>query len=190
LLTLGAGRPHKNVRAVIEALALTPESPPLVVGGEPDPRFPDDVAEVVEARGLQDRVFRPGRIAETDLPALYSAAEAFIFPSLIEGFGSPPLEAMACGTAVVASSASSIPEVVGDAGIIFDARSHDQLAGAIKGLLADPMLAADLRRRGFARAQQFSWDRIGAATLAGPPTIPSPPPGPSPMSGRPPAANP
>jgi glycosyltransferase involved in cell wall biosynthesis len=167
MLTLGAGRPHKNVALVVEALArLDPRlAPHLVVAGEPDRRFGDGVSAAVSAHGLDGRVVRPGRIDEADLPALYSLADLFVFPSLVEGFGLPPLEAMACGTPVVASNASSIPEVVGEGALLFDPRDAGDLADKVVRLAADGALRADLVARGAERARQFTPERTAGAVL-------------------------
>ena len=105
-------------------------------------------------------------MADADLPRLYSAAEIFVFPSLYEGFGLPPLEAMACGTPVVTSNVSSLPEAVGDAALTVDPYDVGELVLAIDRLLTDEMLRADLRRRGLERAAQFTWARTARETLA------------------------
>src|SRR6185437_16647875 len=106
-----------------------------------------------------------GYVPEADLPALYSGAEAFVFPSLYEGFGMPPIEAMACGTPVIASNVSSLPEVVGDAALLVDPLDVDAIAEAIHRVLTDHDLADDLRNRGLARAKQFTWERAARETL-------------------------
>lgn len=114
-----------------------------------------------------------GRVSDEELVGLYRGAAAFLDPTLYEGFGYGVLEAMACGAPVVASAATSIPEVVGDAGLLCDPRSPDELAAALRRVRDEPQLAAELRRRGLERATQFTWDRaaaglgqaIGAATL-------------------------
>ncbi len=167
ILTVGAGRPHKNVAAVVEALAHLDASvaPTLVVAGERDHRFPENLAERIQALDLGNRVLQTGAIHEADLPALYSLAEAFVFPSLVEGFGLPPLEAMACGTPVVASTAPAVAEVVGDAALTVDARDPRQLAGALQRVLYDAGLRTEFSRRGVARARAFSWDQVARATL-------------------------
>jgi len=107
-----------------------------------------------------------GRVTDSDLIGLYNLADVFVFPSLYEGFGFPPLEAMACGTPVVASNAASLPEVVGDAGLLVDPRDPEVMAEAIHRVLQDRDLAEELRRRGLERAQQFTWERAARETLA------------------------
>jgi glycosyltransferase involved in cell wall biosynthesis len=106
-----------------------------------------------------------GFVPDDTLSVLYRLAGVFVFPSLYEGFGLPPLEAMACGAPVITSNVSSLPEVVGDAALLVDPYSSDAIADAINQVLSDPSLAADLRAKGLARAQNFSWQRSVARTL-------------------------
>ena len=103
---------------------------------------------------------------DADLPSLFSAAAAFVFPSLYEGFGLPPLEAFACGTPVVAVRASAVPEVVGDAGILVEPGDAEALAEALGAIHDLPELAAELRSKGHKRAALFSWPRAARETLA------------------------
>ena len=105
-------------------------------------------------------------VSDQDLVSFYNAADVFAFPSLYEGFGLPVLEAMACGTPVVASNAASLPEVVGDAGLLADPHSSEALAKTIASVLEDSELAAELSRRGLERARQFTWERTARGTLA------------------------
>lgn len=107
----------------------------------------------------------PGYVADADLPALYSAATAFVYPSLYEGFGLPPLEAMACGTPVITSSVSSLPEVVGEAAILVDPKDVGALASALQRILKDRQLREELSRRGRERAKLFTWDQTAEKTL-------------------------
>jgi glycosyltransferase involved in cell wall biosynthesis len=126
-------------------------------------------AEVIEAKvgqlGLKDEVIFPGFVSNEMLPALYEAADLFVFPSLFEGFGIPVLEAMASGTPVCASNVSSIPEVVGDAGLLFEPHEPTAIADAMRRLLTDPSLRAELVQRGLAQARRFTWDDAAAAVL-------------------------
>ncbi len=167
VLTVGAGRPHKNIETLVEAFSrLDPSlAPALVIGGEPDPRFPDSVGTRIHAYGIENRVVRTGMIGENDLRAVYSLADVFVFPSLIEGFGLPPLEAMACGTPVLASATGAIAEAVGDAALTFDARDPEQLASALKRLLTDAAMRGTLSRRGLERVRAFTWERVAGETL-------------------------
>ena len=118
------------------------------------------------AADLDGAVQVTGYVRPEDLAALYAGAEAFTFPSFWEGFGLPVLEAMACGTPVIAANVASIPEVAGDAAVLVDPRSPDSIARGILDVLEQPALRAELVRRGLARATQLSWDRTAAATMA------------------------
>ncbi|WP_058557261.1 glycosyltransferase family 1 protein [Thiohalocapsa sp. ML1] len=126
-------------------------------------------AEAIDAKvaelDLGEAVIFPGFVPDALLPALYAGAEVFVFPSLFEGFGIPVLEAMAAGTPVCAADTSSIPEVVGDAGLLFDPADPAAIAAAMARLLEDRDLRQQLIERGLARAQQFTWDRAAAAVL-------------------------
>uniref|UniRef100_UPI0025BAF438 glycosyltransferase family 4 protein n=1 Tax=Halovivax sp. TaxID=1935978 RepID=UPI0025BAF438 len=119
------------------------------------------------AEAIDDRenVRHLGYVPAEDLPALYRTATAFVYPSLYEGFGLPPLEAMACETPVVASEAASIPEVVGDAALLVDPRDADEIASALERVLTDAKLRDELIDAGRARARAFSW-RTSARRLA------------------------
>ncbi len=164
LLYLGSNKPHKNLVRLVEAHAHLPptERVPLVIAGAWYPAFP-------EARRRAERLGTPvrwlGPVPGEALPALYAAATAFIFPSLYEGFGLPPLEAMACGTPVACSNTSSLPEVVGEAALTFDPTCVEDIADAIRRLLDDKTLRATLRERGLHRAAHFSWARTARLTL-------------------------
>lgn len=116
---------------------------------------------------LQDRVIFTGFIPDQYLSAIYSGAEAFLYPSLYEGFGLPPLEAMQCGLPVIASNTSSLPEVVGDAGILVDPQDKDQICQAMMTLLADRAIHAEYAQKGLARAAGFSWHRCAEQTVSG-----------------------
>ncbi len=167
ILTVGAGRPHKNVETLVEAFArLDPAvAPALVIGGEHDARFPDLVGMHIATYGLSERVIRLGMIQEADLSAVYSLADVFVFPSLIEGFGIPPLEAMMCGTPVVASSTPAVFEAVGSAALTFAPQDVGQLATVLHTVLTDTVLQTALSMKGLARARAFTWERVAQATL-------------------------
>jgi glycosyltransferase involved in cell wall biosynthesis len=137
----------------------------LVIAGKAQWRE-SEVYQAVQQAGLQKWVVFPGYVDDADLPALYSAAAVFVYPSLYEGFGLPPLEAMACGTPVICSQAASLPEVVGDSAVLVDPLDVGALAQALVDVLASPGRQADLRSRGLRRAAQFSWDRCAVETLA------------------------
>jgi len=114
---------------------------------------------------LQGDVIFPGFIPEDELPLWYNAADVFVYPSLYEGFGLPPLEAMACGTPVIVSDVSSLPEVVGDAALLVDPHKPDEWAAALSLLCRDVDLRTDLVSRGLERAQEFSWTRMARETI-------------------------
>jgi glycosyltransferase involved in cell wall biosynthesis len=116
--------------------------------------------------GLQDHVSILGYVADEDLPALYSAASLFAFPSLYEGFGLPVLEAMACRTPVVCSNSSSLPEVAADAAVLVDPTNTEALAEAMCSVLRDVDLKEELCRRGLQRAREFSWEKTARGTVA------------------------
>lgn len=166
LLHVGHTQPRKNLEGLLHALAIVrrrnSHAVLLQVGGVPTARQ----RTLVESLGLRDAVHFLGPVPESDLIAFYNLADVFVFPSLYEGFGFPPLEAMACGTPVVASRAASLPEVVGDAGLLVDPRDPEALAAAVHRVLQDRELAEGLRRRGLARARQFTWERTARETLA------------------------
>ncbi len=157
---LGTIEPRKNVGALVRAYGRlrreTSLEHHLVVAGAKGWLYEDVFAEV-ERLGLADRVHFPGYVARDELPYWYSAADAFVYPSRYEGFGIPPLEAMACGTPVVASNASSLPEVIGDAGVLVDPGDEEALAAAISTVLTDRGEAQRLKQLGLARARRFSW---------------------------------
>jgi len=167
LLYVGANKPHKNLERLVQAWArVTPQQPAvLLLAGHYDPRYPQ-VQQMAAAPALRDRLMRIQNVAEADLPALYAGATAFVFPSFYEGFGLPPLEAMACGVPVICAHAGSLPEVVGDAAVVFDPYAVDELAAVIQRVLDAPALRADLRERGLQRAQAFSWEQTARQTLA------------------------
>ncbi len=168
LLYVGGINARKNIVRLFEAYTRVRESQPdvtLVIGGKRQWQT-HEIDATFRRLDLASHVHFTGYVDDADLPALYSAADAFVFPSLYEGFGIPPLEAMACGTPVVTSNVSSLPEVVGDAALTVDPYDVAGLAAAIGRVLADTALRADLRQRGIERAAQFTWERTARETLA------------------------
>lgn len=164
LLYFGSNKPHKNQTTLVRAFARVQTNVPLVIAGAWDRRFGES-KQIVEELGLGDRVRFIHEVAAADVPALLSGALAFVFPSRYEGFGLPPLEAMACGTPVIASNSSSLPEVVGDAGLLIEPEAAP-LAEALQRLVDDPALREDLATRGLERARGFTWAETARQTLA------------------------
>jgi glycosyltransferase involved in cell wall biosynthesis len=155
------------VRTLIEAFGRVQHELPhdLVITGGAwliDVSFDDLLATY----GITGRVKRLGVVSRADLVALYNTADAFVYPSLYEGFGIPPLEAFACGCPVVCSNATSLPEVVGDAALTFDPHDIDALAAHLKAIASDGELRERLIRAGYARVQQFSYARAAKELLA------------------------
>lgn len=165
LLAVGAIQPRKNLDAVLDsfvALRSQGVTRQLVIVG-PKVWKSEKIARRIEALGIDDQIKLTGFVDDADLPALYTGADCFLFPSLYEGFGFPPLEAMACGTPVVASNASSLPEVIGEAGLLVDPHDIDALSRAIVRVLTEPAVAGRLRQAGMAQARRFTWAAAAAA---------------------------
>ena len=169
LLFVGTLEPRKNLRGLVAAyralLQRRADLPTLAIAGG-EGWWYDDLYRLIKREGLAGRVRFLGRVPDADLPALYSGSAVFAYPSLYEGFGLPPLEALACGTPVVCSNRSSLPEVVGDAALLVEPTDVGALAGALERLLDDEPLRRELRARGLARAAQFTWARTATETLA------------------------
>ncbi len=168
ILFVGTIEPRKNVTRLIEAFAtLRPcdfANLKLVIGGAKG-WFYQDVFARVEELGLEGQVMFPGYIPVSELPLWYNAAELFVYPSLYEGFGLPPLEAMACGTPVVTANTSSLPEVVDEAGLTVDPLDVEGLAQAMRRVLDDEALRQEMRERGLKRAEGFSWTKTAQETV-------------------------
>jgi glycosyltransferase involved in cell wall biosynthesis len=167
ILSVATIEPRKNLTSLLEAYhALRDEAPPgLVIVGKKGwlySGFFDRLREL----GLEHEVLFPGFVPDEDLPALYSAADLFVFPSLYEGFGLPVLEALACGTPVVASNAASLPEVAGEAALLVDPTSVSDLVRAVRDVLGSEELREDLKARGPRQAARFSWRKAARETLA------------------------
>ena len=174
VLYLGGFDVRKNVTTVLQtyrwAGPAIGEECPLVIAGrlpERDTSFTPDPRRLAREQGIDERFVRfIGFVDEADKPALYRGAVAFIFPSRYEGFGLPPLEALACGTPVVGSDAASIPEVVGNAGVLLPPDDAEGMASALIQLATDDTFRAELSRRALAQAARFSWERTARETLA------------------------
>ncbi len=162
VLYVGGISPHKNLDGLLRALvAVSGPWHAVLVGDHEQDGFFGCHAELVALAaqlGLTQRISFTGFVPDEDLVALYSVATLLVLPSMNEGFGLPVVEAMACGVPVAASNRSSIPEVLGAAGLLFDPLSHADIAASIQRLLADAELRAELRGKGLRRAQSFSWD--------------------------------
>jgi glycosyltransferase involved in cell wall biosynthesis len=166
ILYVGRIYPMKNVRGLVEAFAKLRDRIPhsLVIAGIKHYKTEPDFA-AIDKYALHDRVIPTGFVEEEDLPALYSMADAFVLPSLYEGFGIPLLEAMACGCPIVTSKAGSCPEVVDGAGVLVDPHNTAEIAEGIYKVLTDRELAAELVRKGYLRVAQFSWEKCAQETL-------------------------
>ncbi|MCI0728443.1 MAG: glycosyltransferase family 4 protein [Chloroflexi bacterium] len=167
VLAVGARRPHKNLGRLVHAYARVSSQVPhdLVLAGPADDRFPDEARQAAEEAQLNGRVRFLDWVPEADLATLYTLADLVAMPSLIEGFGLPALEAMSCGTPVLASNSSSLPEVVGQAGRLVDPTDVNALAEALQQLLSDERLRRKLGQAGRQRAAAFSWSQIARQTL-------------------------
>ena len=167
VLAVGTVQPRKNYEMLVRAFrAVAAQQPHSLVIAGGSGWLTEGLQAEIARQGLADRVRMAGFVADDDLPGLYSAADLFVFPSLYEGFGLPVLEAMACGTPVVTSNSSSLPEVAGDAAILVDPFDVDQIANAMWLVLSQPDLAAALSEKGLARAAQFTWERTARETIA------------------------
>ncbi|MEZ4515517.1 MAG: glycosyltransferase family 1 protein [Chloroflexota bacterium] len=172
ILYLGGYEIHKNVINLLHAHTYVAQALgkeyPLVLAGKkpagPTPTFPD-YDDYIERSKLGDYVRWIGFVDEADKPALYRNAEAFVFPSRYEGFGLPPLEAMASGTPVVTSDSGSLPEIVGAAGFAIDPDDVRNMAGSIISLVVQEETAADMRRLGQKQAERFTWENTATETL-------------------------
>jgi glycosyltransferase involved in cell wall biosynthesis len=166
ILYVGRIYPMKNVRGLVEAFAKLRDRIPhsLVICGIKHYKTEADFA-AIDKYSLHDRVIPTGFVEEEDLPVLYSMAEAFVLPSLYEGFGIPLLEAMACGCPIVTSTKGSCPEVVDGAGILVNPCDSSDIAEGIYKVLTDRKLAAELVAKGYQRVAQFSWEKCARETL-------------------------
>lgn len=168
VLYVGSNKPHKNLVRLVRAWGQVIERidgpHTLVLAGRRDPRY-SAVEQETARLGLRGSVYQLQDVADVALPALYSGAELFVFPSLYEGFGLPVLEAMSCGTAVACSDSSSLPEIVGDSAVLFDPLATNLMAEAIGELLLNHGKRTALQVRALRRAATFSWNHTAAATL-------------------------
>lgn len=170
ILSVGSIQPRKNLPRLIAAYGRLRSTwsngklPKLVLVGKQAWLY-DETIQAIESLGIKDSVILTGYVPEADLPALYSGAIFFVYPSYFEGFGLPPLEAMKCGTPVITGDRTSLPEVVGEAALMVDPFDVDSLANGIQRLLEDSDFRGELRVKGFTRARKFDWRKTAQATL-------------------------
>lgn len=167
VLYLGTLEPGKNVSRIVKSFdAVAADFPEhvLVLAGDKGWLY-ESVFETIDASKHRDRIFYVGHVGDNQAVHLFNFAEAFVFPSLYEGFGLPPLEAMACGCPVITSNRSSIPEVVGNAARLIDPENDAELTQALQEVLGNRALRDEMRQAGLERAQQFSWDKCAVETL-------------------------
>jgi glycosyltransferase involved in cell wall biosynthesis len=164
LLAASAKRPHKNLVRLLEAVARMERRPLLVLPGYAT-EHEQELRDRAAALGISDDVRFLGWLGPDDLEGLYAVSSAFVMPSLYEGFGLPVLEAMARGVPTATSNRSSLPEVAGDAALLFDPEDVAAMTAALESLLHDPATAERLRAAGPQRAREFSWDRAARQTL-------------------------
>jgi glycosyltransferase involved in cell wall biosynthesis len=171
ILSVGAIQPRKNLSRLVEAYSrlrrARPEVklPQLVLVGKCAWLYTETLRTIKELE-VSSSVILTGYAPEADLPALYSGALCFVYPSYFEGFGLPPLEAMKCGTPVIVGDKTSLPEVVGDAGMLVDPFDVDSMAAAIQRVISDSNLRAQLRVKGLERANLFDWQETARQTLS------------------------
>lgn len=171
VLYFGGFDVRKNLRAVVQAFARAGSSAPdvsLFIAGrlpERDTAFTPDPRRLADEAGIAGRTVFTGWTDESDKPALYSGAEAVLFPSRYEGFGLPLLEAMACGTPVIVSRAASLPEIVGAGGLLYDPDDASGMGEGLAALLTNPSMRAALAEKALAQSRTFSWQRAAEATF-------------------------
>jgi glycosyltransferase involved in cell wall biosynthesis len=170
ILAVGSIQPRKNLIRLFAAYAALRRTRPhaklprLVLVGKRAWLY-EETLSAIEGQGIASDVIFTGYVPESDLPALYTEALCFVYPSYFEGFGLPPLEAMQCGAPVIAGDRTSLPEVVGDAGLLVDPFDENAIARAIAQMIDDPGLRAELRRKGLKRARLFNWHETARQTL-------------------------
>jgi glycosyltransferase involved in cell wall biosynthesis len=168
IMHTGTLEPRKNTAALVRAFCAAvrkgdlPQS--LVLCGKPGWKY-EGIFQEIEHSGLKDRILITGYVPDEELPVLFHHADAFVYPSLYEGFGLPPLEAMVHGTPVICSFASSLPEVTGDAALTFPPRDEEKLAELIIRIIKEPGIREELRQKGFKQALKFTWEKTAEKTM-------------------------
>jgi len=167
VLFVGTEHPRKNLPTLFRAFERLRNREDTILVKVGAPRMPQrmQLRDLASSLGLRERILFLDHVDEEELPHLYGTADVVVLPSLYEGFGLPPLEAMACGTPVAVSRETSLPEVVGDGGLYFDARDDASIADALSRILDDPSLRAEMIARGTARAAQFPWEHTVAGLV-------------------------
>jgi len=168
ILSVGTLEPRKNLTKLVEAYSILPHQLQrqyqlILVGGQGWNN--EQLKKTIINLNLKEKVILPGFVKDEDLPYIYNGASVFIYPSLYEGFGLPPLEAMACGVPVISSNLSSLPEVIGRAGILVDPQDEIAIAQAIKRLILHPKLAKKIAKQAQIRSKKFSWSLAAHKTL-------------------------
>ncbi len=168
ILFVGRLEPRKNISGLIKAFHNLKSSRgikhKLVIVGMRYFKY-EDIFRLVDALGLQDEIIFTGGVEDNDLPMIYNGADLFVYPSFAEGFGIPPLEAMSCGVPVISSNTSSMPEVIGDTGILIDPYNIGELARAIYEVLCNRDLQKEMQAKGLKRAERFLWENTARKTL-------------------------
>ena len=156
---MGNVKPHKNLKNLLFAVEKTNLN--LVIVGKKDGFITGDstISEIIRTKNLSDRIFFTGYVKDADIAAIYNLAKLFVFPSLYEGFGIPPLEAQACSCPVVCSNAASLPEVCGDSVVYFDPNDIEDMRNKIQTVLNDKNLQNELRIKGLENIKRFNWER-------------------------------
>jgi len=168
ILAIGSADPRKNIKRLVQAYSCLPqeiqEKHHLAIVWTHS-FLADELSAQIEKLGLTHSVHFLRSVPNEDLNLLYNAASLFAFPSLYEGFGLPPLEAMACGVPVIAANNSSIPEIVGEAALLFDAQDVREISDSLRQILTDQALGAMLSKAGIERAASFSWEKCAQETV-------------------------
>lgn len=168
ILYVGTIEPRKNVSGTAKAYSMLPpelrKKYPLIIAGSKG-WYAESILDEIHALGISDDIRLTGFVDDRDLPTLMAMAELFVFPSLYEGFGYPVLEAMASGVPVITSTSSSLPEVIGDAGILVEPDDLKGISNAMRKILRNPRFRRSLRNKGLKRARQFSWEKTARRTL-------------------------
>lgn len=160
ILYIGNQKPHKNVETLISSMKYI-EGIKFAINGNGN----ESINKAIKENGVENKILKIGFVDEEDLPYVYNLATVFIFPSLYEGFGLPPLEAMACGCPAIVSNTSSLPEVVGDAALKVEPRDDKGFANAINKLLEDEEMRNQMINKGLIRVKEFSWDKLAEDTV-------------------------